>query len=233
MNNSLEECASVFLRYRSLPHEITLFSSKKTFSLNVKPNIFIHNEYEFDAFLKKYFLNIDFKKTGIMLSGGIDSVLLASYMPKGSCAFTISYPEVKGRDEVERARYYADKFGLKLIEVPLTFDDVLKYQDELIKNKQQPLASIEVGIYKMSLCAKELGIEYLLTGMAADGSFGGFFNLLSRDWTNNEFVEQKYEELGLDITKKEMNLTFAAHPATRSQGVISFKVADIILLLAN
>lgn len=189
MYDSLLKCVGCFLRYRSFPHDISPFPCKKRFSIE-KDSVKISNENDLDIFLKQYFSNIDFNKTGIMLSGGIDSSLLASYMPKGSYAFTISYPEMKNKDEVDRARFFANSFGLNLVIVEITFQDVLKFHDELTINKGQPLSSIEIGIYKMCLEAKKHNLDSLITGMGADGVFGGTFNLMSRDWTNGEFVER-------------------------------------------
>lgn len=207
--NSINECISCFLRYRSFPHEITPFKRKKKFNFSESEKIEIFNELDLLNYFSMYFKNVDFKKTGIMLSGGIDSCMVAAFMPKGSLAFTISYPEMKEKDETERAKFYANKFGLKLIEVDVTFDDIVKYQDELMKNKEQPLSSIEIGMYKMCLEAKKHGLENLLTGMGADGLFGGFFNLLSRQWTNSEFVERfTYIDPNTVLLKAEDNLTF-------------------------
>lgn len=189
MNDPLTKCVGCFLRYRSLPHDITLFSEKKHFSIG-KSSIKISNQNDLDIYLTSYFKNVDFSKTGIMLSGGIDSSLLASYMPKGSYAFTIAYPEMQNKDEVERALFFANKFGLKLVVVDVTFEDVLRFQDGLMINKGQPLSSIEIGIYKMCLEARKYNLDTLITGMGADGVFGGTFNLMSRDWTNEEFVNR-------------------------------------------
>lgn len=209
MNDSLKKCVGCFLRYRSLPHEISPFPEKKIYSMGITPNVEIHDENDFLTFLDSYMQMIDFNKTGIMLSGGIDSVMLASYMPRGSYAFTIEYPEMEGVDEAERAKYYADKFGLKLIKVPVTFEDVLKYQDALMEAKGQPLATIEIGIYKISLEAKKYGLDSLLTGMGGDGLFGGFFNLLSKDWKNEEFVKRfTYVEPSLVMKKPIDTLSF-------------------------
>ncbi len=189
MNDSLEKSVGCFLRYRSFPHDISPFSAKRYFKLDRHPTL-VCDENDVDKLFTEYCSKIDFSKTGIMLSGGIDSVLLASYMPKGSYAFTISYPEMKQKDEVEKAKHFAEEFSLKLVVVPVTFEDVLKYQDELMKFKGQPLATIEIGIYKMCLEAKKCGLTRVLSGMGADGTFGGTFLLMSRDWTNKEFVDR-------------------------------------------
>lgn len=189
MNDTLAKCVGCFLRYRSFPHKITPFSEKKHFGVD-KSVVKISNEDNLNQYLDCYFKNIDFSKTGIMLSGGIDSSLLASYMPRGCYAFTIAYPEMRNKDEVKRARQFANQFGLNLVIVEVTFDDVLRFHDELVINKGQPLSSIEIGIYKMCLEAKKHNLSTLITGMGADGVFGGTFYLMSRDWTNEEFVKR-------------------------------------------
>ena len=93
-------------------------------------------------------------------------------------------------DEVNQARIYADKFGLRLIEVPVTFQDVLDYQDDLMLQKGEPLSPIEIGLHKMAVRALDFGLENLITGSGADLCFGGLFNLLSKKWTNEEFKER-------------------------------------------
>lgn len=60
----------------------------------------IKTKEDLDIYLKKYFSELDFNKTGICLSGGIDSALLASYLPKGTLAFTLKYPETEGVEEI-------------------------------------------------------------------------------------------------------------------------------------
>ena len=111
-------------------------------------------------------------------------------MPKGTIAFTLKYKEVEGVDEVQQARIYAKKFGLRLIEVPVTFQDVLDFQDDLMLQKGEPLSPIEIGLYKMAIRALDFGLENLITGLGADLCFGGLYNLLSKKWTNEEFVER-------------------------------------------
>ena len=188
MNDSLEKVISTYLRYRYLPGNISPLPKKKVFSLERKKKTIISDEKDLDAFLKHFISQVDFKKTGILLSGGIDSVLLASYCPKGTIAFTLKYPEMPSIDECDQAKKYADLFGLTLIEVPVTWQDVLLYQDDLMLNKQSPLTAIEVGIYKMCLTSLDYGLENLLTGMGADVVFFVFFKIMSKKWENDEFV---------------------------------------------
>ncbi len=191
MNNSIERCIATYLVLRDMPKDITPLSEQKIdLSLEFHQRVNIKTKLDLDNYLKEYFSELDFTKTGICLSGGIDSALLASYLPKGTLAFTLKYPEVTGVDEVEQAHIYAEKFGLRLIEVPVTFQDVLDFQDDLMLQKGEPLSPIEIGLYKMAIRALDFGLENLITGSGADLCFGGLYNLLSKNWTNEEFVER-------------------------------------------
>lgn len=190
MNDSINKCISTFLVYRDLPRDTTPFDSKIDLLIDTTKKTDISCEEDLDKYLKEYFSKIDFSKTGICLSGGIDSALLSSYCPKGTIAFTLKYPETDGVDEVKQAKIYAEKFGLRLVEVPVTFQDVLDFQDDLMLQKGEPLSSIEIGLYKMALRALDFGLENLITGSGADCAFGGLFNLMSRKWTNEEFIKR-------------------------------------------
>lgn len=191
MNNPIERCIATFLVQRDMPKDTSPLGGKKIdLSIEKRPTVNIKTKKDLDEYLKKYFSELDFNKTGICLSGGIDSALLASYLPKGTLAFTLKYPETEGVDEVNQARIYADKFGLRLIEVPVTFQDVLDYQDDLMLQKGEPLSPIEIGLHKMAVRALDFGLENLITGSGADLCFGGLFNLLSKKWTNEEFKER-------------------------------------------
>ena len=59
-----------------------------------------------------------------------------------------------------------------------------------MKHKGAPIHSIEVQIYKAALEAKKDGIDTLIFGESADVNYGGMSNILSRDWTFDEFVER-------------------------------------------
>ena len=190
MNDSISKCLSTFLVYRDLPKDVSPLDSKIDLSIENFPRVEIRTQEDLDNYLKDFFSKIDFTKTGISLSGGIDSALLASYCPKGTIAFTLKYPEAEGVDETHQARIYAEKFGLRLIEVPVTFQDVLDNQDDLMLQKGEPLSSIEIGLYKIGLRALDFGLENIITGSGADGVFGGLYNLMSKKWKNQEFIER-------------------------------------------
>jgi len=128
----------------------------------------------------------------LALSGGIDSAILAKFMPKDSIAYTFKciVPGIKTTDETVLAAKYAKECGLNHKIVEIYWDDFEKYSPLLMIHKKAPIHSIEVQIYKAFLQAKADGIKTLIFGEAADAVFGGLSSLLSKDWLIGEFIER-------------------------------------------
>lgn len=131
-------------------------------------------------------------KAALALSGGIDSAILAKYMPRGSTAYTFKcvVPGVQVVDETSRAAQYARENGLVHKVIEITWDDMVKYAPVLMKHKGAPIHSIEVQIYTAALKAKKDGFTKLIFGENADIIYGGMNGLLAKDWTFGEFVDR-------------------------------------------
>jgi hypothetical protein len=142
------------------------------------------------------------KSIGILLSGGIDSAILAALMPPGSHAYTIQFMAENTIDESSRARVYAEHIGLEHHTVQITWADYLKHMDILMSNKRSPLHPVEVGLYKAATTAFANGVRTLVIGNGADSTFGGMDKLLSRDWTCDEFI-RRYTFVDPRIVLKE------------------------------
>lgn len=127
---------------------------------------------------------------GILLSGGMDSANLASYLKPGSHAYTFTSTTGVFNADVERASYYCKKYGLHHHLVEITMDDYLKYTPIVMGAKCAPVHSIEPQIYKAALEAKKDGVQMILVGESADLIFGGMDQLISRDWDFDAFVER-------------------------------------------
>lgn len=130
------------------------------------------------------------EKVGILLSGGIDSGILATLMPEGSYAYTIRFEAENAVDEVSEARVYAERRGLHHQIVTVDWHDYEMYTDHLMLRKKSPLHPVEVALFKAALQAKSDGLDRLIAGTGADCTFGGLDKLLSRDWTVDEFVDR-------------------------------------------
>ena len=80
---------------------------------NIKPiadkdRILVHNADDIDREIKKQIDQFKDKKKGILLSGGMDSGIVASYL-SGSDAYTFRFLNGDFRsDELSRAEYYKD-----------------------------------------------------------------------------------------------------------------------------
>lgn len=132
------------------------------------------------------------KKTALALSGGIDSAILAKFMPKGSVAYTFKcvVPGIKVTDETLMAAKYAEKCGLEHRIVEIYWEDFEKYAPQIMAHKNQPTHSIEVQIYKAAMQAKADGFESMIFGETADCVYGGHSNLLAKDWKVGDFIDR-------------------------------------------
>ena len=145
---------------------------------------------DMDRAIRAIFGSFGSERLGIMLSGGMDSACLASYMP-GCDAYTFRFLDGGfQRAELERAEQYAEKYGLKLHYVDISWDSIQPCIDPVLRAKQAPVHSIEPQIYKAAIQARADGIQRMIIGEGADASFGGLDQLLSRDWDFDAFVDR-------------------------------------------
>lgn len=121
-------------------------------------------------------------RTAIFLSGGIDSAILASFLPKGTKAYTFHCVAEGAINETERAAGYARAYGLDHEVIDMNWSDFEELTPELLKYDGVPFHSIEVQLLKAARVAKAAGFDHLILGESADGVFGGLSGLLSRDW---------------------------------------------------
>lgn len=121
-------------------------------------------------------------RTAIFLSGGIDSAILASYLPRGTKAYTFHCVAEGAINETDQAAKYARICGLDHEVIDMTWKDFEELTPELLKFDGVPFHSIEVQLLKAARLAKAAGFDRLVLGESADGVFGGLSGLLSQDW---------------------------------------------------
>ena len=151
-----------------------------------------------DILDKEYMPN----KTAILLSGGMDSAILASYMPEGTKAYTFKCISENAIDETKRAKLYAEKYKLDHEIIEIRWEDYLELIPILLKYDGVPFHSIEPQLLKAAYKAKNEGIEKIITGASSDLIFGGMDKLLSKDWTFDEFVN-RYTFVNPDLVLKD------------------------------
>ena len=152
---------------------------------------FVRTAQDIDEAIQKVFDNLKGEKLGICLSGGMDSAILASYM-RGCDAYTFRF--LGGdyqKEELARAEYYAQYYGLNLHYVDIDWNTVVQYLPIVMRAKNAPVHSIEPQLYQAAIQAKADGVTRMIVGESSDLIFGGMDQLLSKDWTVEAF-QQRY-----------------------------------------
>lgn len=187
-------CMSSYLAFRYIEKEDMDFyqglKHKNIIPIPDEKKILVKTSEDVDKEIAKTFVALKGEKLGIMLSGGMDSAILASYMG-GSDAYTFRF--LNGdfqQEELSRAEYYARYYGLKLHYVDIDWTTVEKHLDKVMEAKGAPVHSIEPQILQAALQAKEDGVTMMIVGESSDLVFGGMDQLLSQDWSFEAFMKR-------------------------------------------
>ena len=186
-------CMSSYLMFR------TIADHERSFSTAIRPVFYdgrfqrtpVHSSLELEASLRRSVQRAaEGGKAALALSGGIDSAILARYMPRGSVGYTFKcvVPGIQVVDETPQAARYAEACGLEHRVVEIRWEDFARYAPRLMKRKGAPLHSIEIQICKAAEQAVSDGFTTLIFGESADVNYGGFNGLLSRDWSLEKFA---------------------------------------------
>lgn len=194
MSANKKYCMSSYLAFRYIEKDGVDFYEgmhhKNIEAVIDDKKILVYTADDIDEAIKKQIEKFADKKKGIMLSGGMDSAIVASYL-KGCEAYTFRFLGGNFQsEELKRAEYYANYYGLKLHYVDISWDTVDKHLDAVMKAKCAPVHSIEPQILQAALQAKNDGIELMFVGESSDLVFGGMDKLLSRDWTLDDFKKR-------------------------------------------
>ena len=187
-------CMSSYMALRYIEKDDMDFYDEMHHS-NIKPlsddqRILVHTSDDIDREIGKQMEQFKDKKKGILLSGGMDSAIVASYL-RGSDAYTFRFLGGEyQKEELERAEYYAKYYGLTLHYVDISWDTVVSHLDLVMKAKAAPVHSIEPQILQAALQAKADGIEMMFVGESSDLIFGGMDGLLAQDWNFDDFMNR-------------------------------------------
>lgn len=176
---------------------------------NFKPvpnehRIFVKSAHEIDIIIQKQIdeLYTKYNNIGIMLSGGMDSAILASYLKPGSHAYTFTSDDGIFNVDLYRAKQYTVKYNLSHHLININMEDYEKYTPIVMKHKFAPVHSIEPQLYKAATIAKNDGVDILLVGESADLIFGGMDKLISQDWNFDDFID-RYTFLDPNLVQTE------------------------------
>lgn len=172
------------------------FYAKKLPVEKKESNISLLHQYGFELEKAVKRQLISDVEVGILLSGGIDSAVVAALAKKhykGRLkAFTIGFEGQFEEDEIKDAQVTAEFLGLEHHVKKITFSDFLELIEECTKIVEEPLATTSmIPMYYLSKLASEK-VKVVLTGQGADEPLGGYTRYKS------EIVRQKIPRI---ITK--------------------------------
>lgn len=188
-------CLSSFLAFRHVFNDEKDFvdglKRQKYVPIQNEAKTFVSNAVETDRAIKNVFRLVRNEKLGLLLSGGMDSAILASYMPEGADAYTFRFLGGEfQKEELERANQFAEYYRLNLHHIEINWDIVERSLPVVMKHKGAPVHSIEPQVYYAAQQAKRDGVTMMVIGDGADYVFGGMDGLLSRDWSFDQFVKR-------------------------------------------
>ena len=165
-------CMSSYLAFRYIEKDdVDFFEGlhhKNLTPLKNSDRISVSSAEDIDTALNKNFSSVHDKKLGLMLSGGMDSAILASYM--GGCdAYTFRFFNGNFQsEELKRAEYYAKTYGLKLHYVDISWQTIEPCIDAVMKNKCAPVHSIEPQIMVAAMRALNDGVDLMIIGESSN-----------------------------------------------------------------
>ena len=187
-------CMSSYLAFRYIERDdMDFYDGMKHKNIDLLPDsekTLVKTSDEIGAAIERQLRAFSGKKIGVMLSGGMDSAIVASFVP-GAQAYTFRFlgGDFQG-EELKRAEYFARYYNLNLHYVDITWETVEKHVDACMKAKCAPVHSIEPQLLQAALQAKNDGVEVILVGESSDLVFGGMDKLLAKDWTIEEFAKR-------------------------------------------
>lgn len=193
MKTDLQYCSNSYLQYRTVIDKEYRFHDTITpwYYKEEQERVPVSSVEELDEQLQKRVQEaLKQGPVALMLSSGMDSAILASYLPKGTQTYTLRCHAQSAIDETEKARYYAERNGLKHTVIDVYWEDFERDALPLMRQKGYPIHSIEVQIYKAARLAREAGIQTLIFGETADIIYGGHSKLLAKDWDTESFTDR-------------------------------------------
>lgn len=140
-------------------------------------------------------------EVGILLSGGIDSALVAASAQRYSDyplkAFTVGFKggETDEVDEIDAAEETAELLGLEHHTTRIGFDDFLDVLRQCVQIVEEPLATTSiVPMHFLSQLAGE-HVKVVMSGQGADETLGGYNRYQLELW--RKFVPAIFARLGL------------------------------------
>lgn len=192
--------------------------------------ILVHTAEDISNAIEKQLHNIrgGYRKTGILLSGGMDSAILASYLP-GCDAYTFRF--LGGdyqKEELQRAEIFAKQYGLTLHYVDIDWNTVTSNLNQIMISKGGPVHSIEPQICQGAKQAMKDGVDLMIIGDGSDYVFGGMDQLLSKDWTFEDFYQRYIYVEPEKVLKKPVSVRYLFERYRTGEKIDFLKFMDVV-----
>lgn len=184
---------------------------------------------DIDRAITETFSKLKGERLGILLSGGMDSAILGSYM-RGADAYTFRFLGGQyQQDELKRAETYAKLYELTLHYVDINWENTVeRYLDPVMRSKAAPVHSIEPQIMQAALQAKTDGIKLMVIGNGSDYVFGGMDQLLSQDWTFDAFIKRYIYIDPFEALKEPVSMTYLFERYRQGHGIDFTGFMDVV-----
>ncbi len=227
-------CMSSFLALRYVERRDTHFSEKlpykrpelgqgKKISVRTAADVGRAIEAQLSPLRERY------HKIGLLLSGGMDSSILASFLP-GCDAYTFRFLGGEFQaDELRRAERFAAVNGMKLHYVDISWETVEQSIEPVMRAKGGPVHSIEPQLYYAANQAKRDGVDLLIFGDGADYVFGGMDQLLSKDWGFDEFMRRCIYVEPAEVLKEPVSMRYLFERCRRGEKIDFMGIYDTVI----
>lgn len=144
-------------------------------------------------------------EVGVLLSGGIDSALVAYYAQKYSDkpikTFTIGFTDDDDSDETSDARETAKILGTEHYEIKITDDQFEEVFENCINIVEEPLGTTSIiPMYFLNKLVSDKQVKVVLTGQGADEPLGGYKKY------QGEILSNKYPKFLFNLLKPLLNI---------------------------
>lgn len=169
-----------------------------------------------------------YSKPAILLSGGMDSAILASYLP-GCDAYTFRFLDGNyQKEELQRAEMFAEYSGLTLHYVDIDWNTVVNNLKPIMISKGGPVHSIEPQICQGARQAMGDGADLIIIGDGSDFVFGGMDQLLSKDWTFEDFYHRYIYVEPEEVLKEPVSVRYLFERYRQGDGIDFVKFMDVV-----
>ncbi|WP_026668577.1 asparagine synthase-related protein [Butyrivibrio sp. AE3009] len=224
---------SSFLALRYIEKKDVHFSEKLQYRHPILSNderIYVRTAEEIGEAIDKQLNEVrkKSKKTGILLSGGMDSAILASYL-SGCDAYTFRFLGGEFQEEeLERAEIFAKEYGLTLHYVDISWKTVEDNLPAIMMSKGGPVHSIEPQICQGAKQALQDGVDLMIIGDGSDYVFGGMDQLLSRDWTFEDFYHRYIYVEPEEVLKNPESIRYLFEQYRKGDDIDFLSFMDIV-----